>query len=325
MTGPSTNLYVGPQKKHYTIPKRLFCHFSGYAKAFLEGGLSEASANAISLPDVDADVFQYLWQWLYTGKVRLNSFYASNTDLDGYERLVQACQLLCRLHILGEHLLFDYRFLESGVQMQLETVIEEAKREELPIPLRPDIVEEVVSRYALAQYTDFCSSFTLRPVVLRHLCNFQFCTTVDFTDYENCFQKDGALAAELLVFLASEIKWANKRCEAQVGRRVYMYGIEQQFTGGQGSNQLLTTNSQTDEGVWIALRYVCTSEAYTTHYIRSFSRYFELNAAFAAAFLNQMAKELLWTIERWGEERGRKVDVAVEKEEERITNLEQSV
>lgn len=312
MTGPSTNFYVGPQEKHYTIPRRLFDHFSGYAKACLGGVSSESSADPVWLLDVDPNVFQYLWQWLYTGKVRLQSFYASNPDLDDNQRLVQACQLLCQAHMLGERLLFDNRFLESGVEMQLQKVIEEAKTEELPMPLRPDMVEEVLSGFALAQYEESWSSCTLRPVVLKHLCNFQFCTTVDFTDYENCFQKDGTFAAELLIFLASEIKWAKERGEAQIGRQLYVFGIEEQVTG----EQHIMTTSKLDEGVWVALRHICTSEGYTTNYIRSFSRHFELNAAFAAAFLNQMAKELLWTVKRWGEELGQKVDVAAEKERE---------
>ena len=67
ITGPSTNFYVGPDKTHYTIPKRLLYEFSAFAKPCLEGNFAEATANATWLPDVSPDVFQWIWKWLYQG------------------------------------------------------------------------------------------------------------------------------------------------------------------------------------------------------------------------------------------------------------------
>lgn len=326
MTGPSTNFYVGPQEKHYMIPKRLIYHFSDYAKVSPEATFSETSADAVWLRDVNPDVFQYLWQWLYTGKVRLNSFYASNPDLDGIQKLVHACQLLCRVHILGEHLLFDVRFLESGVQTELDKVVEKAKTKGLPILFSPDIVEEVLSRSAPTNYERdwvWNFSFSLRPIVLRHLCDFHFCTTVDFMIYKNCSQKDGAFAAELLVFLASETKWAKERGEAQVGGPIDVFENEELVTEGQGAPGGAATGTQQNEGIWVALRHICTSEEYIATSIRAFSKHFELDSAFAAKFLNYMATEWHETVERWGKARGTKVDIAEEKaEEERIAQEE---
>ena len=145
MTGPSTNFYVGPQKKHYTIPKRLIYHFSDFAKACLEGQFLEAGANAVFLPDVDPDIFQYLWQWLYTGELKMPQFDAWDWDRDqsSSERLTVICRRFCQLHILGERLLFDYRFLEFVVQDQLEEVIEEANSNGKTMLLNPEMVEEV--------------------------------------------------------------------------------------------------------------------------------------------------------------------------------------
>ena len=318
ITGPSTNLYVGPQEKHYTIPKRLLYHFSGYAKVCLEGGFLEASANAIHLRDVDPNVFQYLWQWLYTGELRLDSFYASDAYQRNNQGLVQACQLLCRIHTLGERLLFDERFLYFGVQMELDKVIEKAKTWELSIPFNPDTVEEVLSKSAPAQYEvdHWWFSLSLRPILLQYLCNFQFCTTVEFKDYKNCFRKDGAFAAELLTYLASEIKWAKERGEAQVGRPIDGFEDDQLVTEGQGAPRPAVTGTQQNEGIWVALRHICTSEGCSATDIRAFSKHFELDSAFAADFLNSTAKEWLEIVESWGKERGYEVDVAAEHEEE---------
>lgn len=52
--------------------------------------------------------------------------------------------------------------------------------------------------------------------MLKHLCTFQFCTSIDFMDYADCFERDGAFAAEIMRFLASELKWAKERWEAQI-------------------------------------------------------------------------------------------------------------
>lgn len=359
ITGPSTNFYVGPREKHYMIQKRLLYHFSEYAKMCLEGGFLEAGTNAIYLQDVDPDVFQYIWQWLYTGEMRLDSFYDSVWSRGDGRGLVQAYQLLCRLHVLGERLLFDERFLKSAVQTELNKVIEKAEINELPIPFNPDIVEEVLSESAPAQYEnwgfsstddwDWFFSFSLRPIVLRHWCNFKFCTKVDFKEYKNCFRRDGAFAAELLTFLIGEIKWAKERGEAEVGRPIDAFDIKEEQptegqtepldafdmkkeepTEGQPGSHCATTVTRQYTGIWVALRHVCFSEGCSETAIRAFSKHFELDSLFAAEFLNFAATEWEETVKVWGDKRGEKVDVAAErKKEERLaqekSDLERSV
>ena len=317
MTGPSTNFYVGPQEKHYTIPKRLLYQFSGYAKACLGGGFSEACANAVFLPDVDPDVFQYLWQWLYTGELKISQPWTWDWDQRRIERFTKTFRLLYRLHALGERLLFDYRFLSFVVQHQLEELIEEANSNEKVMTLSPEIVEEVLSEstpvdYEMSMGLDLPS---LRPFVLRHLCTFGFCTTIDFMDYADCFEKDGGFAAEIMIYLASEIKWAKERWEAQVGWPVDVFRNQEQVTEDEGPSRCIASRTKLGEGVWVLLKRLCTSAECSETDIRGFSNLFEMEGAFAAEFLNHMATELLLTIEQWGEEREEKVDFAAEKEE----------
>ena len=317
MTGPSTNFYVGPQGKHYTIPKRLLYQFSDYAKACLEGGFSEADTNAVFLLDVDPNVFQYLWRWLYTGKLKIPQSYIWDWGKDSSKEFTEICRLFCQLHVLGERLLFDYRFLEFVVQRKWGEFINKANSNKESMAVSPEIVEEVLSDsspvvYERIRYFDTPS---LRPFVLRCICTFERCTTVDFMDYAYCFEKDGGFAAEIMIYLASEIKWAKDRWEAQVGRPVDVFRNQEQVTEDEGSSQCIATRTKLSEGVWIILRGLCTSAECSATEIRGFSKLFEMDGAFAAEFLNHMATELLLTIERWGEEKEVKVDFMAEKEE----------
>ena len=157
---------------------------------------------------------------------------------------------------------------------------------------------------------------SLRPFVLEHLCTFKFCTTIDFMDYADCFEKDGEFAAEIMIHLASEIKWAKERWEAQVGWPVEVFRNQEQVTENEDSPQCMATTTKLGEGMWVVLRHLCTSAECSATDIRGFSNLFEMDGEFAAEFLNHMATELLLTVQRWGEEREEEVDFAAEKEEQ---------
>ena len=319
MTGPSTNFYVGPQKTQYTIPKRLIFKFSDFAKACLDGQFSEAGANAVFLPDVDPDVFQHLWLWLYSGEFGLPRIYEYQWDRDqsrNNKRFSEMCRSFCRVHFLAERLAFDIRFLKFELQNQLEEAIELANSDGRFMILSPETVQEVLSETGPVVYDKDVLSMipSLRPFLLRHLCTFNFCTTVDFVDYADCFEKDGAFAAEIMIYLATEIRWAKERWEEQVGWPVDVFTNEEQED--EGSSQCIATRTKLSQGVWVILRRLCNSTERSVKYIRIFSNLFEMNGAFAAEFLNHLVTELLLTIERWGYEREETVDFAKEKEED---------
>ncbi|CAD6591590.1 MAG: hypothetical protein ASARMPRED_005495 [Alectoria sarmentosa] len=81
-TGPSTNFYVGPDRTHYTISKRLLYEFSAFAKSCLAGNFAEATANATWLPDVSPDVFQWIGKWLYQRQLHQIERYCHNLRKD---------------------------------------------------------------------------------------------------------------------------------------------------------------------------------------------------------------------------------------------------
>ena len=248
MTGPSTNYYVGPQNKHYTIPKRLIYYFSDHARMCLEGSFAEARANAVRLSDVDPEIFQWLWQWLYTGKLRVFDHYCGVYGSN--EQRTKACLMLCRVHHLAERLLFNYWFLKD-VQVNLEKIIAEGETEGQPMLLSPDIVGEVLSdsrpvryeanhvypvRYGTTSFSPprlFISYDSLRPYILGFLCTFEFCTTVDFMEYADSFLEDGAFAAEIMAYMANETRWAIHRWGWQVDWAYDVAELKQKFANWQ--------------------------------------------------------------------------------------------
>ena len=326
MTGPSTNFYVGSQKRHYTIPKSLLYYFSDYAKPCLEGPFLEARANAVLLSDVDPNVFQYLWQWLYTGKLKIPQHLNSDWDRSRSESYIEKCRLFCQLHFLGERLLFDFRFLDYVVKEQFKNFIAEANSDQKMMTWSPELVEEVLSESRPVIYGwSNLEAPSLRPFVLEYFRTFQCCTTVDFMDYADCFEMDGDFAAEIMIYLAGEIRWAKERWEAQVGGPVDVFRNQEQATEGEGSSQCIASKTKLTEGIWVILRRLCTSAECSATEIRGFSNLFEMDGEFTAEFINHMATVVL-TIERWGDEKGEKVDFVAEREEgERLKQEEEEL
>ncbi len=231
-TGPKISFIVGPQGKEVVISSGLISHFSDYAKACLNDKYLESCTHTVRLEDVDPTVFRWLRRWVVFGDLEIRRHLDSRVPpLLLNDKLKLACQFLCRLHFLGERLLFDGRLLEDVIQVQLDELIEEAKDKGIPMPLDPEIVEEVLSESAPVRYGGERKgeNHSLRPFVLRKLCTVDVCTSVDWADYSDCFQLDGAFAAEMMIFLDSEIAWAE---EARDNRWFDIAGIKDRWMIG---------------------------------------------------------------------------------------------
>ena len=327
MTGPSTNFYVGPENNQYTIPKRLIYRYSEYARVCLEGKFPEAAANAIWLPDVDPKVFQLLWRWLHSDTIDIDR-YISVDDIwwgmnERKERQIvcqRACQLLCRLHILCERLLFDYRFLRGEVQRELDSVIARAETS----PFTVEIIQEVLANSAPVHPEAYCSITSLRPFLLEHWSNFCLCTTINFYDYVECFEQDGRFAAAVMAYMAWELMWVVSRWGKQTESVVDLDEKKKEFYEKEGLSQSMVKSCGRRQGVWLVCRYMCTFKGCTTTYFPGYSHCFELDGGLAAEIMTYMAEELVWAVDRWGTERGSKVDFTAEKAEEEIEDLLQS-
>ena len=233
------------------------------------------------------------------------------------ESMREACKTLCQVHILGERLLFDkYEFLRK-VQKKIRTLIKLAKERGITVPWTADIIHKVLSESAPYQFYfyRFWGNCSLRPFMLESLCSFEFCTNFDFLKCGDIFKLDGQFAAGLMDYMARELKWAVELWGAQTESLVDIAEKKLQLAQEEGNSQIITKRPK--GGVWLALRYACTYSGCTTIEFEAYSECFELDGKFTAELLNFMATELRWVVERWGLERGPKVDVDQEKEDER--------
>lgn len=323
ITGPATNFYVGPNSTHYTIPKRLLYQYSHFAKPCLEGKFAEAGANAVWLPDVSPDVFQWIWRWLYQGSVKIEN-YCYNLDDDELnntyysqpqERIQQACQLLCRVHMLGERLLMDYSFFRT-VQEEFKDFIKRLKKCTHLNPFTPELIHEVLSNSM--PVSEFCSysNTSLRSFVFEQLCDYDFCANFDFMKCSQCLELDGAFAAGLMAYMSRQLVWAVELWGAQTESTVDVVEKKLNLAEEEGNSQVMVKGPKRRSDIWLALRYFCTFQGCTTTSFHEYGECFELDGAFAAEILAYMGGELRWIREKWGEERGPRVNVTEEQENE---------
>ena len=226
--------------------------------------------------------------------------------------------MLRRVYLLGERLLFCDEFL-LNINQELNEVMERAGTAGRSMLLTPDLVQEVLSNSAPLRYREW--TLHLGYDILRYVCTFDFCTTVDFMDYAYCFEEDGNFAASIMVYIAKETRWAIEHWDAEVGSAVGVAETKKQFAKHRKWLAPLEPPPG-NEAIWQVLRVMCTSAACTEKDLHAYSKFFEVDGVFTADLLCYMAAELRWTLEMWGGDRGEEVDIAAEKEEDwRIEQL----
>ncbi|KAF8864066.1 hypothetical protein BDZ45DRAFT_52420 [Acephala macrosclerotiorum] len=67
--GPQVNIYVGPEKKHYSLPKNLLCHYSDYFDRCFNGNFADAQIQQLELPEDKVEDFDIILEYLLHGRV----------------------------------------------------------------------------------------------------------------------------------------------------------------------------------------------------------------------------------------------------------------
>ena len=95
LSGPTVDIYVGPERRHWSIHKNLLCHHSSYFETELEGHEvpKEHESPSLDLLDDDPRGFELLVKWLYQGHLDDASHM---TDEERYDYAV-ACHKLYQL------------------------------------------------------------------------------------------------------------------------------------------------------------------------------------------------------------------------------------
>lgn len=99
LSGPTVDIYVGNERKHWSLHKNLLCHHSSYFETELRGHEvpkreDGPQHNKLELPDYDPRGFELLVKWLYQG--HLDGDDAEMTDEKRYDYAV-ACHKLYQL------------------------------------------------------------------------------------------------------------------------------------------------------------------------------------------------------------------------------------
>ena len=221
--------------------------------------------------------------------------------------------MLCQVHLLGERLLMHESFFEDvrdKLKEYIKAAIEEVNEYGTSMSWMAEIIHQVLSESAP------CGELSLRRYLLYNLYDFTFCTTFNFLDCASSFELDGGFAADLMMYLARELKWAVELWGAQTQSTVDVAEKKLREAEDNGELHAIAKRPKGKEGIWLALRHLCTYTGCTTTDFRAYSRCFELDGSFAAEILDFMGAELKWVVERWGQERGPEVDVAQEREDE---------
>ena len=72
LAGPRVDVYVGPRKKHYLLPKLLLCYYSPFFLIFekcFNGPFKEGQTQKLELPEDRVEFFEIMIEFMLHGKV----------------------------------------------------------------------------------------------------------------------------------------------------------------------------------------------------------------------------------------------------------------
>lgn len=114
MSGPRVDIYVGPQKTHFSLPKKLLCFYSEYFQRCLNSNFIEGRTQRIDLDQDNLDYFHVLVEYMSSGFIMANALIVYQDGPAG----MQACMDF--LDYVDKYGMGDAAF---AVQESLERVI----------------------------------------------------------------------------------------------------------------------------------------------------------------------------------------------------------
>jgi hypothetical protein len=63
--GPKVDIYVGPQSKHFSLPKDILCYHSSYFDRCFNGGFKEAKEKKLVLTEDRVEHFQHILDYMF--------------------------------------------------------------------------------------------------------------------------------------------------------------------------------------------------------------------------------------------------------------------
>ncbi|MCJ1458931.1 hypothetical protein MMC28_009307 [Mycoblastus sanguinarius] len=204
LPGPAITVFVGPSATQFTIPKRLFLHYSPEKCVELLIDYHHSKGpNTIELLSQDPDAFNHLLRWMLSGRLSVlahlltpeSSPATPSDDAAGStgvnqgrsieKAMSEACGLLTRIYAL----VISLRILGSihnTIFTEIDDVLTRSRDMSHATPLSASIVLETYRRMN-EHGKEYCE---LWEVVLTELCTaFSGKPKLHFAHYAECFQK----------------------------------------------------------------------------------------------------------------------------------------
>lgn len=183
LSGPIVDIYVGPDKRHWSLHRNLLCHHSSYFEAeFLGNEVPKAKKNngeqKLELPNDDPVGFELLVKWLYQG--RLDDV-SDMSDEKKYDYSV-ACY---KLHLLCDR--FDLPQLKNISIDQYRKGLQEAQL----VPDADEINEIYRRSPANSPFRKLMTRIAARQIMDPD-------SDKDAESYRKCFENNADFAVEMV-------------------------------------------------------------------------------------------------------------------------------
>lgn len=183
LSGPTIDVYVGPQRRHWSLHHKLLCYHSSYFETEFKGHqVSQSEGNqeqTLSLPHDDPRGFELLVKWLYQGQLE------DVSDIVGEERKYEYAVACHKLYVLCDK--FDMIALKNIAMDQYRCGLHEAQ-------LVPD-ADEINEIYRASPPGCAFRSLMTR-IAARQIMDPE--TEQDAESYRKCFEDNPDFAIEMV-------------------------------------------------------------------------------------------------------------------------------
>lgn len=184
LAGPTVDIFVGAQRRHWTLHRNLLCHHSSYFETEFVGhevpkkGKGGDGANELELPDDDPQGFELLVKWLYQGSLEDAS---GMTDMEKYDHAV-ACH---KLYVLCDK--FDMVLLKNIAMDRYRRELNQAQL----VP-DPDEINDIYrASPAGSPFRKLMTNIAARQIMDPEM-------NKDAESYRKCFENNADFAVDMV-------------------------------------------------------------------------------------------------------------------------------
>jgi hypothetical protein len=184
LAGPTVDIFVGPERRHWTLHRNLLCHHSSYFETEFVGHevpkckKGDDGANELELPDDDPRGFELLVKWLYQGSLEDVSGLG---DMEKYDYAV-ACN---KLYVLCDK--FDMVLLKNIAMDRYRRLLNEAQL----VP-DPDEINDIYrASSARSPFRKLMTNIAARQIMDPEVDK-------DAESYRRCFENNPDFAVEMV-------------------------------------------------------------------------------------------------------------------------------